>query len=858
MRLVMLGWTLVALVAASPAAASSPGGAVSGVVVDAQTGAPVASGRVSVQRLDPLEEFPEQVAFADLTADGKYRVTGVPPGAYRVVAEGYDAATFTEYAEKAWPDAPEVYTGADVEVTAAERTGIDFALDRTGELHGRVTDAATGAPLPSSQVTAEPVGRTGYTIALEAGSDGAGRWAIGGVPPGAYRLRFSAGYLQPGERGHADQWAFARSSRASADHVVVSAGAARRGVDAMMAPASSVSGAVTDAETGAPVPGICVTAHDASGSAIEPGENEFEAVTDVAGAWRVRPLATGVYRFAYTDCSPAPVGPGAAFDTGYLPRPFTDGPPVTVGTAPVEGLTQQLDRGGAIRGVVTRAGRRVPNACVAAVDADGGVVATRRTVAAADSDPANGGYVLGSLPPGAYRVRVTERCEDDEPTREPLSAAPAWYTNAETAATARPVAVRTGELTPDVDLALDRPGAAVEGRVVDVGTGHPVRGLCVQIRPAGHPLEPPVSTRTTAAEGWRVTGTPAGELTVTAVDCAPDSLTSYAPATTTVTVTEGGERADVELAVGERVTRAAGPSRVETAVEISRLVFETAPAVVLARADDYPDALAGAPLAARAGGPLLLSSTDALPAAVAAEIRRLGARTAYLLGSADALATSVEAAARAAGVDDVVRIGGATRYETAALIAEHIGGDGAYVAEGGNADPARGWPDAVAVSGLAAAQGRPLLLVERDRLPEATHTALEGRASATIAGDEAAVSSAVADAIAGADVRVDRLAGATRYGTSAAVAAASVAAGLDAGRLWLATGRNWPDALAAGTAAAAQGGVLLLVDGFAASGAPEALAFLDASGTALDRAVLTGSTDVLTPDVEAALRSRLP
>ena len=54
-----------------------------------------------------------------------------------------------------------------------------------------------------------------------------------------------------------------------------------------------------------------------------------------------------------------------------------------------------------------------------------------------------------------------------------------------------------------------------------------------------------------------------------------------------------------------------GPDRIDTAILISKNSFPTAgsaQAVVLARADLFPDALAGAPLAVAKGGPLELTS----------------------------------------------------------------------------------------------------------------------------------------------------------------------------------------------------------------------------------------------------------
>ena len=88
--------------------------------------------------------------------------------------------------------------------------------------------------------------------------------------------------------------------------------------------------------------------------------------------------------------------------------------------------------------------------------------------------------------------------------------------------------------------------------------------------------------------------------------------------------------------------RIAGSGRVETAVAVSGSAFpDGTGTVVLARADDFADALTGAPLAASFDAPLLLTGVDALPAATGDEITRLGAGNAVLLGGTGAISESV-------------------------------------------------------------------------------------------------------------------------------------------------------------------------------------------------------------------------
>jgi putative cell wall-binding protein len=310
------------------------------------------------------------------------------------------------------------------------------------------------------------------------------------------------------------------------------------------------------------------------------------------------------------------------------------------------------------------------------------------------------------------------------------------------------------------------------------------------------------------------------------------------------------------------VERFFGPGRIETAIAISRASHPgtgTTPAVVLARADDYADALAGGPLASTLQAPVLLTDSGGLPAVVAAEIDRLGAEQAVLLGGRAALSDQVEADLRAAGVSEIRRIDGATRYDTARLVAQQVGGQEPYVVEGAHADPSRGWPDAVSVSALASSQRRPILLVEAGRLPDETAQALADldATAATVVGGTVAVSQAVFDTVADQGVDVTRVSGGNRYETSLAVAGLAAEAGDDPAHAWFATGRNFPDALAAGPAVATMGGVLLLVDGRSLNGSPEVREWLDGKADVLRRVTLVGGDAAISFTIEDELREGL-
>lgn len=280
------------------------------------------------------------------------------------------------------------------------------------------------------------------------------------------------------------------------------------------------------------------------------------------------------------------------------------------------------------------------------------------------------------------------------------------------------------------------------------------------------------------------------------------------------------------------VSRLAGSGRRETAVAISRDRFPqdgSAAAAVLARADDYPDALAGGPFAVARQAPLLLTARDRLSAAAGAELERVlpAGATVYLLGGGAALSDTVRADVEALGFA-VERFAGRSRYETAARISEQLDAPGAAVVASGE-----GFADALSASSAAAGAGYPIVLARRGDLPEPTRAFLAQSAvpQVFVVGGPAAVGEDVVGALAATvgQGAVSRIAGADRYATSAAVAqrffpgAAEVA---------VASGRQFPDALAGGPHAAERDAPMLLAGAERLPSAPSAYVTAAQPGTA--------------------------
>jgi len=253
------------------------------------------------------------------------------------------------------------------------------------------------------------------------------------------------------------------------------------------------------------------------------------------------------------------------------------------------------------------------------------------------------------------------------------------------------------------------------------------------------------------------------------------------------------------------VTRIYGQDAIGTSIAVSQAEFPSygsARAVVLARADFFSDALAGGPLAAANGGPLLITpgaaASPLLDPRVLAEIRRvlLGGGTVFVLGGDLALAPGIDNQLAFLGYR-VVRVAGANEFATAVAIANQLGNP-TTVFEATGLD----FPDALsAVPAAIANRGAVLLTNGNEQAPETASYLSQVRPAVryAIGGPLAA---------AGADPSARAIYGQDPFATSAAVAAAFFP---QASAFGVATGATFPDALSGGGYMGGVRGPMLLV-----------------------------------------------
>jgi len=266
------------------------------------------------------------------------------------------------------------------------------------------------------------------------------------------------------------------------------------------------------------------------------------------------------------------------------------------------------------------------------------------------------------------------------------------------------------------------------------------------------------------------------------------------------------------------INRLSGAGRYATAVEISKAGFpDGSDTVVLAYGLNYADALAGVSLATKLNAPILLTNTKTLDATTLAEIKRLKAKNVIILGGTGAVGAEVETALKKEGLK-TERIAGKTRFETATKIAEKMQLINEKAPEDVFFVYAFNSADALSVSAVAAVKGAPVIYLKTtgdlDDATAAYLRSIKGSVkNAYVIGGEGVISNDMMKKAGSAlGVTPIRVFGANRFETCVAVNE-RFADVLDGDMLCVATGMDFPDALAGGVFAALNKAPLFLVNG---------------------------------------------
>ncbi len=304
---------------------------------------------------------------------------------------------------------------------------------------------------------------------------------------------------------------------------------------------------------------------------------------------------------------------------------------------------------------------------------------------------------------------------------------------------------------------------------------------------------------------------------------------------------------------GLTVDRIDGADRFAVGVKIAQAAYPSggAPVIFITTGFNYPDALSAAPAAALNDGLLMLTNPTSLPANVKAEIVRQGPAKIVVVGGVNSVSSAVFNALKTLA-PEVVRWAGADRFSASrsivrnAFVDEGITPTTAYIATGYN------FPDALSASGAGGAYGYPVILVPGNAtsLDSATLQLLEdlGVTKVKIAGGPNSVSAGIFNQLKVLYTTV-RLSGADRFEASKNIAVDAFGSALPQSA-YIATGYNFPDALAGAPLAGMNSAPLIVVP---TNCVPAST--LDALRAFTTKKVtLLGGVYSLTPDV-AALKS---
>src|ERR1035441_8610277 len=296
-----LTFLLLALCAALPAQVVLPGAPpanVSGIVTNSLTGEPILRAHVVLHCSTFGPDDIPQTYGALTNQEGKFTITQLPPGRYTASAERVGFVML-----------PKTVSASNFNfplVPGDKKEDLNLILTPAGAIIGRVLDAA-GEPVPNAMVRAE--GNEGGETAA---TDEQGRYRIGGLRPGKYRLhasprpsQFSSEVRTDGSEDlHYSSTYYPDSlARASARRLDVGPAAELSGIDIRLVRTGilSVSGKVSGMAGGVTPTGIEMTRE---------GENGYggpQSTVKPDGSFTISPMDPGKYTLAAVSYGRGPL-----------------------------------------------------------------------------------------------------------------------------------------------------------------------------------------------------------------------------------------------------------------------------------------------------------------------------------------------------------------------------------------------------------------------------------------------------------------------------------------------------------------------------------------------------------------------
>ncbi len=295
----------------------------------------------------------------------------------------------------------------------------------------------------------------------------------------------------------------------------------------------------------------------------------------------------------------------------------------------------------------------------------------------------------------------------------------------------------------------------------------------------------------------------------------------------------------------QTVQRFEGPTRYGTNYALNVARMKPGKPLFVATGASFPDALTIGPAVSLNEGSLVLAPSRGLDTQTLNLIRSRKPSQVYVVGGTSAVSEHVVSQLRSAAGLNPVRIGGSNRYETSTAVYHRFFASrtisSAFVATGAD------YPDALSAAAAGGALNMPVVLVKGSSAtasldPSVAASLKSKRATALVfVGGTDVIKPSVETNVRRQGFSVSRMSGVNRYGTNAAVNGYVDTKTGSVNGVWIATGKDFPDALSAAAPAGAPDQRLVLSNGNCVSAPP----WINSAG----EVTLVGGSAVLGPNV---------
>ncbi|MGN6678996.1 MAG: carboxypeptidase regulatory-like domain-containing protein [Streptosporangiaceae bacterium] len=368
--------------------------------------------------------------FDGFVDHGRYKITGLAPGTYKVFFYGCGIAT--NYASQWYQDRATERAADPVRVRPSHLTsGINAVMATGGSISGQVIARATGKPVHNECVEAYDNATQAFGFAQ---TDKTGHYTMRGLATGRYSLYFSRCF-----RKGPNVISFTRPGPVS-----VKAPHATTGIITRLAPGGNVSGTVSAGMPPKPQIGTCVEL-----APLDPNGTYGFGQTGTDGTYTATGLAAGKYQVYFNDpfCLFGVPSLASQWYSGQQTQATADVVTVTTGGT-TTGIDATLQPFGTITGAVTGPGHAaVSGECVTAVPIGKDFAGFFPPEIAINT--ATGSYSLLEVQPGRYKLKFSTGCGDSGFKTQ-------WWQNATSRATATVITVGADAAVTGIDAVLAR------------------------------------------------------------------------------------------------------------------------------------------------------------------------------------------------------------------------------------------------------------------------------------------------------------------------------------------------------------------------------------------------------------------